>query len=143
LQYGSALRDVEALGLARTQARSQWIEVEDTTANEFMASLTLALSQEDLATDALGVDIRFLPATDQASSFDALIGQARHGRTVGSAAGQLNLRLEGEQRVKELRTVVLERVLPVPADPPTPDQIEDFRRRHGDSLPASGDISRG
>jgi hypothetical protein len=57
-------------------------------------------------------------------------------RALAPASRQLTLRLEGEDRVRELRSIVLERVLPIPAAPPNGDEIERFRHRHGDRLPA-------
>jgi hypothetical protein len=87
------------------------------------------------ARTASGFPIPFLPATEQAECFRALTTQSRSVDEDRRADHQLTLRLEGDQRVRKVRTALLDRLLPIPEDLPTVEQLECFRRRHGEKLP--------
>lgn len=138
LSMAPALRAARELRLVSTTGASSgpgWIQVESRTANEFVASLAVALYQTVVARTASGFPIPFLPATDQAECFRALTTQSRSVDEDRRADHQLTLRLEGDQRVRKVRTALLDRLLPIPEDLPTVEQLECFRRRHGEKLP--------
>jgi hypothetical protein len=136
---GGALDVASNFGLvAERQRRSQkWIEVEATTADEFMASLALGLCHPDSDLSS-GEDrgLRWVPATGESSAVSGLLAGLVPDTDANGTDRDLRLRVQGELRACELRTILLEKALPVPADPPTPEELERFRRRHGARLPS-------
>ena len=140
LAMGSSLDLAEDLGLVdkRPLGSGRWIEVEATTADEFMASLALGLCHPD-SDLCRREDRRFtwVPATGQSSAVTGLLaGLVPETDGGGTDDRDLRLRIQGEVRACELRAILLEKALPVPGDPPTPEQLERFRRRHGARLPS-------
>jgi plasmid stabilization system protein ParE len=114
-----------------------WWLVEEATAAEFMAALALSLCE---AADHGDWDRkggrrpeRWVPVTNDGPSTRAMLSGLRP--VTGGAEMPVELRVRGEQRLAEIRSVVLPRVLPVPDGPVDLDDIVRFRRRHGDLLP--------
>jgi hypothetical protein len=136
LRYGSALEAAEQLDLARRWVDRSWLAVEERTAAEFMASLALDLCHPDstLSRPSFGRPETWVPATGDERAFGALLAGLDGDGGAGDRA--FSLRVGGELRVSDLRATVLERALPVPVEPPAPEQMETFRRRRGDRLPA-------
>ncbi|WP_146072424.1 hypothetical protein [Arthrobacter sp. Y81] len=129
-------------GLARLVS-PQWAMVEVATAAEFMAALALSLC-ENAGSNArnpggwnrggLSQHERWVPVTDEPSLTRALLSGLKPLDREGEA-GKVRLRVDGEMQLAEVRSVVLESVLPVPEHPMNVEDIVRFRRRHGDLLP--------
>jgi hypothetical protein len=128
LSYASGMRAVIAMGLAEEVGYS-WVMVERTTAAEFMSALALSLCQ------ARPAPAKWVPATDRPEVFDALLSGLESAADP-RRAGRVDLRINGEIRAAEVRSALLEDLLPVPAEPIPIDEIVRFRRRHGALLPA-------
>jgi hypothetical protein len=131
------LKILEDLGLA-AQVDEHWAQVEPSTADEFMAALAFSLCQ---AAEKNGWDRggtrdkeRWVPVTDTNSSAQALLSglAPRHGAANPS---EVELRVNGDLQLARIRSVALEGLLPVPAEPLDVDAILQFRRRHKDLLP--------
>ena len=127
------------LGLAEKRERSNWLAVESDIARDFMAGLVLALchpksrwSQHFRAERAID---RWHPATDKPRSLEALMTGFAAAPTGDRKAELLRLRVRGELKASELRSIVLEDLLPVPDGPVPVDDILRFRRKHGRLLP--------
>jgi hypothetical protein len=136
LAYASGLRAALELGLAR-RSNGEWVEVEESTAGEFMASLALDLChpESDLSRPARDRPQTWVPATGDEKAFKALLGGLVPRGSRDEAERALRLRIRGEARVCDLRAMVLERALPVPDETPTPEQLEQFKRKYGRRLP--------
>jgi ABC transporter len=110
-----------AAGLARAAdgpGWELWLEVEERTADLFMAYLAVTLGAlQEVAMD---------PVTNRRPAFAALLG-------VDTDTG-LTLK-----RARELRLGVLDELLPAPAVPPTPRELAEFKREHGPQLAAFRD----
>jgi hypothetical protein len=138
LAMGSALREAQDLQLARYEHENEpgWIEVEPATANEFMASLALGLCHPDSGLCRYGsAGVAWVPSTGESAALDGLLAGLTPAATESRADRKLRLRVQGEIELCELRTTFLEEALPIPAQPPSVQQIEAFRRKHGDLLP--------
>lgn len=129
-------------GLARLED-SQWAMVEVATAAEFMAALALSLCENAgsggrspgaWSRGGLPQHERWVPVTDEPSSARALLSGLKPLDREGEV-GKVRFRVEGELQLAEVRSVVLESVLPVPERPMNVEDIVRFRRRHGDLLP--------
>lgn len=134
MSYGAGLDRIVQLGLAR-EVSGGWAAVESTTAAEFMAALALAFCQASgRRRPGFGAE-SWVPATDRTEAFAVLMSglepspRDREGQRV-------RLRIKGEISAVEVRTELLENLLPVPTTPLTAAQLSEFRRRHGDRLPA-------
>lgn len=134
--------DIELLGLARTVPAEpprwiEWVQVETTTAAEFMAALALSLCAPGprWQDDQDGRARTWVPITDRPQAASGLLAGLRPLDVANPERSELSLRVEGDVRVTEIRSALLERLLPVPADPLPLQQVVDFRRRHGDLLP--------
>jgi hypothetical protein len=128
VSYASGLRTVIAMGLAE-EVGYRWVMVERTTAAEFMSALALALCQ------VRAEPAKWVPATDRPEAFDALLS-GLESAVDPRRAGRVDLRVNGEIRAAEVRSALLEDLLPVPGEPIPIDEIVRFRRRHGSLLPA-------
>lgn len=139
LAMGPVLDVARDLGLVEERARGYrwWLEVEATTAAEFMASLALGLCHPD-SDLCHREDRRFtwVPATGESSAVRGLLAGLVPETDASGTDRDLRLRVQGELRACELRTILLEKALPVPGAPPTLEQLERFRRRHGAGLPS-------
>jgi hypothetical protein len=139
LAMAPALDVAKDFGLVDKRLRDskEWIEVEATTAHEFMASLALGLCHPD--SDLCHRDDRastWVPATGESSAVTGLLAGLVPETEADGSDRDLRLRVRGELRACELCTILLEKALPVPGLPPTPKQLERFRRRHGARLPS-------
>lgn len=128
---------LEDLGLA-AQVDAQWAEVESSTADEFMAALAFSLCQAagENGWNRGGSQDKehWVPVTDTGSSAQALLSGL--APTDGTAKpSEVELRVNGDLRLAHIRSVALEGLLPVPAEPLEIDAILQFRRRHKDFLP--------
>lgn len=136
------LRQLTDLRLARPRAGDdRWLEVESATANEFMAALALALChpENDLVRPAghRGTENSWVPVTDLPEAMAAMLSglsPATPGPT-NRKDREHESRMRGEQRVSDIRTSVLDRLLPVPAEPMGIADLLRFRARHGELLP--------
>ncbi|MDQ0078276.1 hypothetical protein [Arthrobacter oryzae] len=125
------------LGLA-AQVDGQWAEVELATADEFMAALAFSLCQAagENGWNRGGHQAKenWVPVTDARSSAQALLSGL--APTDGTAnPSEVELRVNGDLQLAHIRSVALEGLLPVPAEPLDVDAILQFRRRHKDLLP--------
>jgi len=136
LAYASGLHAALELGLAG-RSDGEWVELEESTAGEFMASLALDLChpESDLSRPADDRPQTWIPATGDENAFKGLLGGLVPQGDSDGAERALTLRVRGEARVCDLRAMVLERALPVPEETPTPLQLEQFKRKHGNRLP--------
>lgn len=90
-----------------------WFNVEQETAQDFMAYLAACLGR----LDEIGAD----PISDERASLLPLIG----GQTKTDAV---------DTEVDSLRYIVLEKLFPAPERPLTAEEIADFRKKFGDTL---------
>lgn len=140
--YELGLNSLVQHGLARLESH-QWALVEVVTASEFMAALALSIC-ENVSSNGrnpggwsragLRQHERWIPVTDEPSSARALLSGLKPLDREGEAGG-VRLRVEGDLQLADVRSVVLESVLPVPEHPMNVEDIVRFRRRHGDLLP--------
>ncbi len=138
MAMGSALRVARDLQLARYEDNYNpgWIEVEPATANEFMASLALGLCHPESDLCRYGnAEVAWVPSTGESTALDGLLAGLSPSSSESRADRKLRLRVQGELELCELRSTFLEEALPIPAQPPSVEQIESFRRKHGDLLP--------
>jgi hypothetical protein len=139
--YGAGLNVVQQQGLCRPFILDdEWILVETTTASEFMAALALGLchpaSEWASERQRQGLESSWVPVTDRAAAIDGLLGGLATARTDTPGERELTLRVDGLMRSAELRSMMIDRLLPVPAEPVSIDQLLRFRRRHGSLLPS-------
>ncbi|WP_203711427.1 DUF6236 family protein [Asanoa siamensis] len=130
-RWGLALHDREST------RRDDWIAVEQTTANEFMAALTLAVREEldrDHRFNQPNQRMTWVPTTDLAEAVQALLAGLR-AATPADDDARLRLRVSGELAAAEIRTELLRDLLPVPTEPLPASKIFEFRRKHGSLLP--------
>lgn len=104
-------------GLAESR-REPWYDVEAETAADFMAYLASTLGKV--------AEVDSDPVTDQPEELDRL---ASAGVSDGGHRNQLS----------SLRTQLLDRILPIPIDPISPEEIRCFKDKHGEYL---GDFRR-
>jgi hypothetical protein len=120
-KLGDLAEGLVAAGLARAAngpGWELWLEVEERTANLFMAYLAVTLGAlQEVAMD---------PVTNRRPALAALLG-------VDTDTG-LTLK-----RARELRLGVLDELLPAPAVPPAPRELAEFKREHGPQLAAFRD----
>lgn len=143
LVYMSGLQEVRQMGLASRGGHShrgeEWVAVERTTANEFMAALTLALCQEASRVDEnwngwpIGPGT-WVPTTDAVEAVQVILSGLEPSVPFDGTR-QMNLRVRGEFAAAEIRTELLDGLLPVPTEPVAVDQLVAFRKRHGGLLP--------
>lgn len=124
-------------GLARLEG-PRWASVEEATAAEFMAALALSLCQsvgpQGWGSGSTPQNERWVPVTDDLTSAQALLSGLSPVRNE-TAGDRVDLRALDELDLAEVRSVVLESVLPVPDSPMDVADLVRFRRRHGDLLP--------
>jgi len=125
--------------LAHDIDHGEWLDVEATTANEFMAALALALCHPDSyllrRVAQHGDGNAWVPTTDRPSAVDALLSGLVPVAPTDSFAPQFPLRVHGEIKASQVRASLLSDLLPVPAEPIPTEALVAFRRRHGDLLP--------
>ncbi|SCL70708.1 hypothetical protein GA0070606_5486 [Micromonospora citrea] len=144
LMYASGLREVRQMGLALggdhfMHRGDEWVALEQLTANEFMAALTLALCQRaSAAGEGSGRGAMptgtWVPTTDLVEAVQVMLSGLEPKAACGESR-KMNLRVRGEVAAAEIRTELLSELLPVPTTPLDVNQIVAFRRRHGDLLP--------
>jgi len=140
LTYMGGLQQVRHLGLAdHSIGSSNWIHVEVTTAGEFMAALALSLCETAGVTGWRSSDRNtretWVPATNTSGAINALLTGLEPVPHESPAEDRIRMRVQGELRAVELRTHLMEQLLPVPDRVVPVDQLVAFRRRHGDLLP--------
>lgn len=151
LTYQGGLDAVRLMGLAEPGQTdgSPWIEVERTTAAEFMAALAMTLCQASLHQPHEPSPVRWVPTTDRQEAVDALLSglvptknerddsqlMPLRLRRRGSDVDRPGPRVRGELRAAEIRADLLERLLPVPDDVVPTEKILKFRKKHGHLLP--------
>ncbi len=141
LTYAAGLAEVESLGLANDlHGPEEWIWVEATTAAEFMAALALSLCESGGRRDGwrsqeMNSCETWVPTTDSPPAVSALLAGLVPVRNQNDAGPPIHLRVRGELQVAEVRSHLLERLLPVPDGRLSVDEILRFRRRHGGALP--------
>lgn len=141
LTYSAGLAEVESLGLAtRLGGREEWIWIEATTAAEFMAALALSLCESGGRRDGwrsqeMNSCETWVPTTDSPPAVSALLAGLAPVRDQNDAGPPIHLRVHGELQVAEVRSRLLERLLPVPEEPLPTNDILRFRRKHGGALP--------
>lgn len=144
LMYESGLHDIRRMGLAAEDGEfsrrgAEWVAVEQTTANEFMAALTLALCQEaargnEHADRGFGLPGTWVPTTDRLEAVRAILAGLEPSKP-SDGDRRVNLRVRGEMAAAEVRSELLSDLLPAPAEPLPIDQVLAFRRKHGSLLP--------
>lgn len=113
LEKTSSLADeLVDLGLAK-RIEYPWLSVEAKTAEEFMYYLATVLGQHR--------ELQFSPVTDELRNLK---------RLTSFVAPDFNV----EESLSDLRLQILENVLPAPAHPIPVDDIELFKRKHGNQL---------
>lgn len=144
LMYASGLREVGQMGLTLDgdhfmHRGDEWVALEQLTANEFMAALTLALCQmastpgEGSGRGAMPTGT-WVPTTDLVEAVQVLLS-GLEPRAASGESRKMNLRVRGEVAAAEIRTELLSDLLPVPTTPLDVKHIVAFRKRHGDLLP--------
>ena len=131
-----AFASLMELGVA-SRMSWEWYLVERTTAEEFMAALAFSLCEVAGPDGWHRTDLptleRWFPVTNLPSSTRALLAGLRPSGPGG--ASKLELRVHGELQVSEVRSALMQELLPVPEGPMAVDQLVDFRRKHGERLP--------
>ncbi len=141
LTYAAGLVEVKRLGLAdMLRDPREWIWVEATTAAEFMAALALSLCESGGRRDGwrsqeMNSCETWVPTTDSPPAVSALLAGLVPVPNQDDVNSPIRLRVQGELRVADVRSRLLERLLPVPQDPLSEKEILRFRRRHGGALP--------
>jgi hypothetical protein len=140
LTYPGGLHEVEGLGLADERGESsEWISVEATTAAEFMAALAVGLCEAAAAGGWRGSDQSrsetWVPTTNTPPAIRALLA-GLEPVSDPLESEPLQMRVRGELQVAEIRTHLLERLLPVPATTVPVEALVKFRRDHKKLLPA-------
>jgi uncharacterized protein DUF6236 len=138
----SGLQEIHQLGLAardNSSASRTWISIESVTAAEFMAALALSLCQA--ASDGRwqssdrNASETWVPTTDTPPAIRALLAGLEPVSDDFSDANVLQMRVRGELQVAQVRTHLMERLLPVPETAVPLRKIVKFRKKHGDLLP--------
>jgi hypothetical protein len=141
LTYSAGLVEVEHLGLANgLRDPEEWIWIEATTAAEFMAALALSLCEsggrrEGWRSQEMNSCETWIPTTDSPPAVSALLAGLVPVRDQNEAGPAVRLRVRGELQVAEVRSRLLERLLPVPEGQLPVEEILRFRRKHGGALP--------
>ncbi|MCZ2847413.1 hypothetical protein [Modestobacter sp. VKM Ac-2978] len=137
--YQSGLEQVRELGLAGPAAsrRGRWIAVETRTAADFMAALALALcqAQEEDRPNGVTPEFSWVPTTDEQEALLALLSGLLPAGNESWPYSRAMRRARADGRVAEIRSQLLEMVLPVPDEPLATTAILKFRERHGSLLP--------
>jgi hypothetical protein len=146
LTYGAGLSDLAHLRLAeRPHYRpGYWIPMERTTAGEFMAALAMALCHPDSRPNwfsrrghhLVHREADWTPITDSPRHLDLIFSGLEKIEGDDEGDAYTVRRLQSQQDIAAVRTTVLDRLLPVPRTPVSPETIALFRRRHNDLLPA-------
>jgi hypothetical protein len=143
LTYRAGLLQIQHLGLAapdRSVGQRNWINVEVATAAEFMAALTLSLcetgGQEGWRSSDRNNSEAWVPTTDTSSAISSLLAGMEPMPQGSSSGDRILMRVKGELRAAEVRTHLMEQLLPVPDQVVSIDKLLKFRRRHGSLLPA-------
>lgn len=111
-KMGGLADDLEDMKLAR-HAENPWFEVEQSTANLFMAYLASVMGRH--------ADLEMVPITDSAQ-----------GLAVFSDNPQQPL--SPQLMIEKMRVEVLEEMLPAPAEPISVNELVAFKNNHSDSL---------
>jgi Family of unknown function (DUF6236) len=142
LTYMGGLQEVQNLGLATPvhyEPSGKWIFVENSTAGEFMAALALSLCEtagaEGWRSSDRNAHETWVPTTNTPEAVSALMAGLEPSPKGISNADRIHMRIHGELRAVEVRTHLIERLLPVPDQVVPVDKLVEFRRRHGDLLP--------
>jgi hypothetical protein len=142
LTYMSGLREIHELGLAATDSLSasgSCISIESATAAEFMAALALSLCEEASGGRWHSSDRNpsetWVPTTDTPPAIRALLAGLKPVSDDFSDGNMLQMRVRGELQVAQVRTHLMERLLPVPETPVPLRKIVKFRKKYGDLLP--------
>jgi hypothetical protein len=105
-----------------------------------MAALTLSLCEtvgaEGWRSSDRSVSETWVPTTDTSGAISALLAGMEplpHGSSSGE---RVRMRIKGELRAAEVRTNLMEQLLPVPNQVVPISKIVEFRRKHGNLLPA-------
>lgn len=135
--YRGGLASLMDCGLANSDT-GRWIWVEEDTAAEFMAALALVLCESAGSSGWSHSDRpqreRWVPVTDDPSSAKAMLsGLGPIGDSVATTPSVR--RAGGELQLREVRSIVLDQLLPVPEGPMNVGALVRFRRRHSDLLP--------
>jgi len=118
--WRSGLYTTVDMGLARPRSHAwemDWIDVESTTANDFMAALALALCHPRCEFCQEMSPVVWIPTTDRSNAFSALLNGLVAISPDSLRERDLRLRVRGEIKASQLRTSILERALPTPAEP--------------------------
>jgi hypothetical protein len=136
------LKEIERLGLAVRNSpwpRADWILVEVTTAAEFMAALALSLCESIGARgwrySDRGSAETWVPATDTPPAIRALMAGLEPVSRTLDQGDRVHIRVRGEIQAAEIRTHLMESLLPVPDATISPVRIVRFRKTHGHRLP--------
>jgi hypothetical protein len=138
LTYLAGLEEVRELGLADQDHFADWILIEATTAAEFMAALALSLCEtvgREWQSSDQNRSESWVPTTDKPPAIRALLTGLEPVSGTFSDAARLHARVRGELQVAEVRTHLMERLLPVPHTTVPVEKIVEFRRKHGNLLP--------
>ena len=100
-------------GLARQKTLAGWYSIEAYTANQFMAYLAGCLGQLP------GIDS--IPITDNAINLNTFAPEFHHRR-------------RQQSRIDDMRTMILNDILPAPSDPVTVRELSAFKNSYRDEL---------
>jgi len=143
LTYEGGLQEIQRLGLAAPATSikaDNWIFVEAATAEEFMAALALSLCEaagvRGWRSGDRNASETWIPTTDMAGAIHALLAGLEPVSDASRNVERMHIRIRGELQAVEVRTHLMERLLPVPETTVPVRRLAEFRRRHGDLLPA-------
>ena len=143
LTYRGGLQEIQSLGLAPPEVFSRsgaWIPVEAATAQEFMAALALSLCEtagvRGWGSSERNISEVWVPTTNRSSASQALLAGLEPVPDTLLDAERSHIRIRGEMRAFEVRTHLMERLLPVPDTTIPVSKLIEFRKKHGNLLPA-------
>ncbi len=143
LTYRGGLREIQRLGLAAPETFTKsgsWIPVEAATAQEFMAALALSLCEtagvRGWRSSDRNISEIWVPTTNRSGAIHALLAGLEPVPDDFFDAERSHIRIQGEMRAVEVRTHLMERLLPVPETTVPVSKLIEFRNKHGDLLPA-------
>jgi hypothetical protein len=143
LTYAGGLQEIRRLGLAskvKYAGSGDWISVEASTAEEFMAALALSLCEtagvRGWQSRDQNTSETWVPTTNLQDAIQALLAGLEPVSDDFPDSGRIHMRIRGELQAAEIRAHIMNRLLPVPDTTVPVDKLVEFRRKHGSLLPA-------
>jgi hypothetical protein len=139
IMYSSSYRSACRLGIAERQTQLRrstvdpWVQVERTTAAEFMGTLAMGMTSPNSSFTRRHGSVRWLPATDQPHQLLSLVGGAARFPESNEEFHQARVNLA--ERERKIQAIVLGRMFPMLDEFPTDlDELMVFKNEFGPEL---------